>query len=1562
MSARVDRGLAVVMATAAILGASAARGAERYWVGSGNWSATANWSATSGGAGNAGVPGSGDTAIFDGLGTGNATVDAAFGGTVGAVDIRSGYTGTNTQNRNLTVEGGFALGAGTWQFTAGTAADLIVSGSMVVDDATIQCQRTSTSVEGTGRHIAVGGNLTIGGGGVIDGLGMGFDAGGGPGGTGGRGGGAHGGQGGDSAWGTSGRTTYGSITNPVSLGSGRVTHGTSKGGGAVRFTVGGSVIHNGVINCNGEGIGTGAAGAGGSIWIQAADFAGGGTISVDGGTAPADQGNGGGGRIALIATNSAGFGNLVLYARGGTANRYGAAGTIYLQDTNAGRLIIDNAGNTPAAHSLANGIPTTRVPAANTYAFDAIVITNSARFEIVSGAVLDLTAGRTLSGDADKTPYLVMSGGTIKTGGGLTLTNLWISQRGLTAWTVDGPLTVAGGARITHYPNGGISIDHRLDVQVNGAFVVQEGGRIDVTGMGHPFRTGLGTDWHSRGGAAHGGQGSKSQWDDYGGRTTYGSITNPVTLGSGGSSTPGSGGGSVLLTVAGPITNNGLIAADGTAGNQSGGSGGSVRVIAADLAGSGMIRADGGTAWNGNQGNGGGGRVAVYVTNATDLGSATVPTSIRALGGTNASFAAAGTVYLRHAGHLHGTLIIDNGGNNAYDTVTHPTRTVISTQVTDTTVGDVIIRNQGEFGLLDNQSLTVMGSWSNRNVFVAGDGSIVTLAGPNTATVYGDSAFHDLICTNAGKTVRFEAGGTTVIKAGGTLTLQGEAEANWLELVSTAPGTQWHLTLQAGSYQEVRYVAVKDSNAGAGDEVLAPTGRNDGNNLNWNFVGGQLVTWTGNADSDWGNADNWNPVKLPSMLDAVMIPDTSGGSGRYPVLDASRVIGGLTNAAGSSLSLNGYALRVSGDARVGGMIMASGNETIRFGGDVDMTGGGMVEATSTVVLDGDGAQSVIADGEHLWNIRVENTAGEVHFVDGFTAHELSATNPAVALRFDGDFTLHDLRCTGPGTALVFADGIRVTVTNLLLRGASGSPVELRSSDGGAWNLAVGGWGLVRHVDASDSDASGGRTVYAAESVDGGSNDNWNFGAWLVWNGAVSDDFATDGNWTSAQAPGDADRVLIDGGYTYAPRLSGATTVDRLVVGIGGEASALTLDAALVVDADVMVGPAGMLTHSANASTDQYRLDLTVGGDLFVSAGGQVNVAGKGFAKGYGSGTGSGNTGASHGGMGVAWSTEGTPGPTYGSIREPVTLGSGSGTQGNSPGGGAIRLRVGGCTLLDGVIRADGTIVNNNASSGGSVYLTTGSIRGAGTITARGGVTTHTPGGGGRVAVVVTNAVASFAEFDGSVTALSGGIGFSGSRPSGAGTVYVREPGQALDEGTLIVVNSGTTAGETRIGSLVTGTAVGDVNIRDAGHLALHDDQTLDVHGSWTNAASFTARTGSTVAFAGTASATVWGDNTWQNLTIATPGKTVSFEAGKTQTVNGTPTVDSGVTLLSTAPGTQWRLTVPGTLIVDEQPVGRVSAQDSDASAGKTIVPSSGTDLGNNLNWIFPPAGSLFLLR
>src|ERR1019366_1546455 len=162
-----------------------------------------------------------------------------------------------------------------------------------------------------------------------------------PDGAGFAGGGGYGGPGGLGFNGAPGGITYGSATQPVDLGSaGGIGSGDvgTPGGGAIRFTVAGSLVHNGLISANGGSNppSAGGCGSGGSIWLTATSLSGGGSISAAGGTglADCDGGSGGGGRIAIYSGNLSGFdiGTRVSAPAGGPLNcptLLGGTGTVY---------------------------------------------------------------------------------------------------------------------------------------------------------------------------------------------------------------------------------------------------------------------------------------------------------------------------------------------------------------------------------------------------------------------------------------------------------------------------------------------------------------------------------------------------------------------------------------------------------------------------------------------------------------------------------------------------------------------------------------------------------------------------------------------------------------------------------------------------------------------------------------------------------------------------------------------------------------------------------------------------------------------------------------------------------------------------------------------------------------------------------------------------------------------------------------------------------------------------------------------------------------------------------
>ena len=1331
------------------------------------------------------APTNGDVVILDGTTNKNMTWD--LNREMGSW-VQVGYAGTVT----------VATVYGTTGFT-----NLSITGDCTISNGVwTHIINPSVNYESNRLSVTIGGNLIVGSNAAIDVTGRGYANSKGPG-TGSAG--SYGGRG-DPGQGSG--PCYGSIIAPTNLGSG----GSSTwGGGAIRLRVGGIIRNDGLLCANG-GPSVYYTGSGGSIYLLAGALTGGGAIQANGGIGSGGYTVGGGGRISLIVTNP----GAVFSDFTGVISTYGinsksSAGTIYLETPanipGKGELIVNNYGGIigyGSANTDLSGME------AVTYDFSRITLTNGATLNIGSDDTLILT-NTMLVGGGSASKGIWISGGTLLTPAVFVYSNLFIgiSATGSTfspatsltigtnaelradkAHALSGNLTIADGGLLTHTANASTEA-YKINLTVNGSVNVQPGGRIDVSTRGYSSGNGPGAGTK---GGSYGGRGGGSGVPggspvDPTGTHPYGSIVAPTNLGSGGGFSPG-GGGAIQMMVSGGISNQGIICADGGCSSYYQGSGGSIYLTAGALTGSGAIRANGGTVTSG-EGAGGGGRIALVVTSTgADFSTYTGP--ITAYRGTNSgTWGGAGTVYLRTAAQgLHeGTLIIDNNAITAY-------ATEISSNVTDTVVGNVLIRNGAYLLLCSNQTLTVGGVWSNTASFEAQWGSQVILAGgtSSTSTVYGTNLFMGLTCTNTGgKTLLFQAGQTNTIAAQGRLTLKGSEIASNLVLRSTSEGTPWKLNVNASAEQSVVDVDVKDSDAliGVGAPVIALNSLDRGGNLNWVFMqagSGETNLWTGDHNTGWSEGTNWSLGRSPLAEDFVQIP---AARPHYPVLDAARTVSGIAIQAGASLALAGYNLTISNNAVVAGTLIASGLETITFCADTDFTGGTFTPAFSTVILAGRDDQMANLANQIFYRVNVANNVGIVIFGNGFSATEL--------------------RCEAvSGTRnITFQQGDTVSLRDLVLLGSAASTnITLQSSELGLpWRLAVSGYRSVRGVNVQDSDASAGLPIPASFSMNGGNNTNWVFVAPSVWLGTNNIYFHTASNWSPAGVPDANTRVQVDGANPMT--ITGAVTVLGLIVGGGSQAATVTVNSALTVAEQIVVSTngtlilnqpctvsnslfvlgGGTLTHSANAATEQNKLNVTVLGNLTVDSGGAVDVTGKGFTLGKGPG---GANAGSYGGRGDALQGSG---PCYGSIVAATNLGSGGSS---TAGGGGILLMVAGTLCNEGLLCADGAQSAFYTGSGGGIFLFTGVMTGGGTIRANGGMSTggQCAGGGGRVALVVTNAGADFSGYTGPIQVFGGTRLLGTSCNAGAGTIYQQRASDRVGRGTIWLDNKGNSGGYT----------------------------------------------------------------------------------------------------------------------------------------------------------------------
>nr|WP_246395155.1 PA14 domain-containing protein [Microbulbifer rhizosphaerae] len=264
-----------------------------------------------------------------------------------------------------------------------------------------------------------------------------------------------------------------------------------------------------------------------------------------------------------------------------------------------------------------------------------------------------------------------------------------------------------------------------------------------------------------------------------------------------------------------------------------------------------------------------------------------------------------------------------------------------------------------------------------------------------------------------------------------------------------------------------------------------------------------------------------------------------------------------------------------------------------------------------------------------------------------------------------------------------------------------------------------------------------------------------------------------------EAAGD---LLVTGGD------SSSIFVDQLVVGgnlIVDANTTLVVRSAqgVSVTGDVILQEGAQLTVP-NASGDNfYPLALDIAGALKVADGASVDLNGKGYLNQYTGGPdANGDNWACHGGLRIKDRNRNC---IYGRYQKAGFAG-GSGDKQNSTntsaGGGVVSVKAQSVELSgSGAIRANGLPGDYDAGgAGGGVHIETELLTGSGSIEARGGKGRRDHAGGGRISLYVSDD----SGFSGKLRADSGSS-------AGAGTVYIRRPGDTYGE--LVVDNFGVTA-------------------------------------------------------------------------------------------------------------------------------------------------------------------------
>ena len=435
------------------------------------------------------------------------------------------------------------------------------------------------------------------------------------------------------------------------------------GGGLVRIEAAGTVSVNGLISANGEdgSVTSVGGGSGGGVYIVCRNLSGDfGAITVNGGKGDASFaacGGGAGGRIAVIYTNAVdqtslpGLTFAAGYGLGGAAPYNGELGTIYFPDM---RLLAETMSHTGVW----------LLPAYATWSPNSLTVSNGClrfnaegfRLNVTNDVVISGPSGRLELGGNTSTnllqwilfPYSEMSNGpAMNVGGRLVLTNggsLMVCAartNGAPASygalvSVTGDVYIASNCWVTpvsHPTNGGSVFFHMNTLTVAATPGATNAG-FNADGRGYRGGTNLGAAFGPGGGIFMDNGTPGGGYGGFGGRCggkPYGNVAAPIMPGSGGGGTDyspsgnlqergGAGGGVVWIEAPGGVTLNGLITANGLAGESrrgGGGSGGAVYITCNQLAGQyGVVFANGGLSET-DAGGGGGGRIAVIYTPAS---------------------------------------------------------------------------------------------------------------------------------------------------------------------------------------------------------------------------------------------------------------------------------------------------------------------------------------------------------------------------------------------------------------------------------------------------------------------------------------------------------------------------------------------------------------------------------------------------------------------------------------------------------------------------------------------------------------------------------------------------------------------------------------------------------------------------------------------------------------------------------------------------------------------------------------------------------------------------------
>ncbi len=900
--------------------------------------------------------------------------------------------------------------------------------------------------------------------------------------------------------------------------------------------------------------------------------------------------------------------------------------------------------------------------------------------------------------------------------------------------TLTNDLIVYSAASLTHsVATAGAVVGGKIKMVIGGSATVT--GSITASFKGYRGGEGAGAGPTAiyAGGGSHGGNGGNAGQIGLGATSSYGSITNPTDLGSGGgndvsagANSGGLGGGAIILNVTGTTTVSGTIVANGGNGQQcyesGGGAGGSINITTGVLAGNGSITANGG---NGcfYGGGGGGGRIAINYTSST---SAATITTFGGTGSGGSSFGGAGTVLIKSGSQTYGSLTVDNNNQGG-----STESTFVLTPIASGTFDSILIKNSASTYLTASTASTTLLTISNNGLYDARSGTTLS---------YGSLTWSANLMDSGGTFAAFAENQNLTVPSGGKLIFNSASSTRTYNDV-TVNGTLTHnynnsATSGTASLIKINYTINGNLTVGGSGSInvdgkgytsatglgSAPSAANAGGGSYAGYGGNGATAGTGlGATTTYGSAAN--PTDL--------------GSGGGNDSDYGANSGGL---GGGAIILN-----VTGTTTISGTISAKGttgqqcfNSGAGSGGSINITTVGLVGSGSVSVVGGTGCSFAGGGGGGRIAVRYTSDSSSLTYSTYGGAGSFGSL-------YGGSGTLYKKSAAqtyGDVTIDNNNQGTTVDTTFVYSEFPSGQnfdTVTIKNSAAAFLNASSATTTTLTLSNNGLYDARSGTTLAYTT---------------FNWAGIVYD---SGGNFSAINQ--NQDLSIPYGSKLLFNSVNASRTYNNLTV-------------------------AGTLTHAANSSATTgtaslYKLNWLISGDLTVTASGTIDVSGKGYFDTRGTGGAASSTkagGGAYGGAGGSGGTSSGSLVTYGSLTNPVDLGSSGGddteygANSGGPGGGAIILNVTGTTTIAGTLNANGLIglqcYNSGGGAGGSINLTTGVLAGAGSITANGGVGCFDGGGGGggRIALNYTSDTHS------GTRSVSGGTATGAGTAGSAGTI------------------------------------------------------------------------------------------------------------------------------------------------------------------------------------------------